>query len=164
MSHRPLRLACALVATVFALGCQDTTAPSPATLDVLVAEARVTASVSSGVQGSFAVNVSFSNPGDVPVRVTSPLATVEREVVPERWEIVIEPVYTLIDLEALEVAPRSVVSRQETISASLGGGAVPSFPNGVIAGRYRLLYRYVATGSSGAFAEARSPAFDVVVE
>jgi hypothetical protein len=86
---------------------------------------------------------------------------VEREVTSGRWEIALEPFCNLAFPGYFEMPPGSDRSRQAEIVGALSGPGGPEFLDGVLAGRYRLMYRYSVGGQVGEADKARSAPFVV---
>jgi len=156
-------LATALLMLVSA-ACSDslTTAPREA-LVVSVASPSVVASRSGSDQvtwGQIPVEVTLRNPTASTIRVQSCAPTAERET-SAGWRIALEPFCALIGPGYIEMLPGSERTTKTLISGALAGPGGPEFLGGVLAGRYRLLYRYSIAGETGDMDEARSAPFEV---
>jgi hypothetical protein len=99
--------------------------------------------------------VTLENQSNSTIRVYNCGPIAERELSPGRWEIAIEHYCALASATGLEVPPHGTLALTEVVSG------VPSGSGG-IAGRYRLLYRYLGVEEAGQMSEARSAAFEVV--
>jgi hypothetical protein len=151
-------LACATIA------CSDTTVARHGALTVTVDSPNVLATrtaPASVVWGRFSVEVTLRNPSAYTVAVFSCGATAERET-PNGWVTALEPVCALSNGVIIELPPSGERTVTEHINGALSGNAAPEFASGVLAGRYRFLYRYAALGDAGAMDEARSAPFDVI--
>jgi hypothetical protein len=153
----------ALLAAGVALGCSDTTA-AQSKLMVEVKPGAVTAmrsSAGSSLWGSFTVDVTLRNATASTIRVYGCGPSLEREVGSGRWVSALEPVCSLFGPGYFELGPMSERSEQRKLTGALNDAGAPEFRDGIVAGRYRLLYRYAAAGAEGSFDEARSGAFEV---
>jgi len=158
MGLRARVISALLIGVTSTLACHEPTGSIPATMNVVVDQASVTASRNPGF-GSFSVDALLTNAGNSTILVYDCVQTAEREVAPDRWEMLPAPWCALASNPAIELAPHTSVARHETIVAA---GAMPAFPSGTLAGRYRLIYHYAAVGTVWNIAEARSSTFDVV--
>lgn len=114
----------------------------------------------SGPWAQFSVPVTLRNPSDVAVRVEGCGPLAEREVTPQQWETALSPFCDLIS-SALEVPAHSEIVRSAVVVGSLSSAAGPMFLDGVLGGRYRLVYFYSVSGFAGSLPQARSAPFDV---
>jgi hypothetical protein len=154
-------MACAALA-----GCSDTTAVRHGSLLVTVASPSAIATQSASadtVKGRSPVEVTLENASSYTVRVYSCVATLEHET-PTGWSTAAEPFCSLTAPGYRELPPSSRQTVRESIMASLSGNAGLGMVGGVLAGRYRLLYRYAAVGNEGPLDEARSAPFFIVTE
>jgi hypothetical protein len=143
-----------------ALGCRDGTAPL-GELTVAGAPAAGIASRSS-VWGTFVVDVTLRNATSSAIRVGGCGPAAEREVTSGHWETALEPICSLNGPGGdVDLPPGAEQSDHAVITGSLSAGAGPQLLGGVLAGRYRLVYRYWTVGVWGQAQEARSAAFDV---
>jgi hypothetical protein len=156
-------LATALLALATSAACGDsTTAPREALL-VSVASPSVVASRSEpGVVtwGQIPVEVTLRNPTSFTVRVYSCAPTAERETA-SGWQVALEPICAMIGPDYIEMLPGSARTQKTVITGAVTGAGGPAFLGGVLAGHYRLLYRYLVVGDVGLMDEARSAPFDV---
>jgi hypothetical protein len=114
----------------------------------------------SGPWAQFTVPVTLRNPSDVSVRVEGCGPLAEREVTPQQWETALSPFCDLIG-SGLEVPAHDEIMRNAVVAGSLSSAAGPMFLNGVLEGRYRLVYFYSVEGFVGNLPQARSAPFDV---
>jgi hypothetical protein len=110
--------------------------------------------------GQFRVEVTLRNPTASTIRVYSCGPAAERESA-AGWQRALEPICSLAGPGYLELPPGSERMETAQIAGALSGNGGPEFLGGVLAGRYRLLYRYGAVGQVGLLDEARSTPFDV---
>jgi len=150
-------LAAWLLASVIAVGCSEPTEPPPrATLSVAVVGDPIlgAASFASGPGWtSFAVDVLVKNESDVAVEIPGCGPALEHESQAGSWPIVAEMLCALGAGDAIELPPRSERQWRQTIATSRSDALSP--------GRYRLMFRYAATGQVGPLDEARSAPFDL---
>jgi hypothetical protein len=145
------------------IGCQDATAPR-GSLTVTATPLTVVATRSPAASvtwGRFVVQVTLRNATESTMRVYGCGPAVEREVTTGRWEIALEPFCALVGPGYFELPPGSDRSRQAEIVGALSGPGGPEFLDGVLAGRYRLMYRYSVGDYAGEADKARSAPFDV---
>jgi hypothetical protein len=149
-------LAAWLLASVIAVGCSEPTEPPPrATLSVAVVGDPIPGATSFVGSGwtSFSVDVLVKNESDVAVQMPGCGPAVERESQAGSWPIVAEMLCALGAGDAIELPPRSERQWRQTIAASRSDALAP--------GRYRLMFRYAATGQVGPLDEARSAPFEL---
>lgn len=160
------RIAVTLTACAALAGCSDTTAVRHGALTVTVASPSVitnrTASADT-VRGRLPVEVTLENPSSYAVRVYSCVATLEHET-PTGWSTAVEPFCSLSGPGYRELPPSSQQNVRESIMLALSGNVGTELEGRVLAGRYRLMYRYAAVGDEGPMDEARSAPFVIVTE
>jgi hypothetical protein len=153
----------AVFAWVAAVGCSDTTAARHGALRVTVEAPTAVAdrsATSDLLAGQVPLVVTLENPSSSTVRVYSCGPTIERDT-PAGWTTAVEPFCDLSSssTSVLELPP----SAQRTLNAvihSVGSGeGRTEIRDGMLVGRYRLMYRYAAVEDVGRMDEARSAPF-----
>jgi hypothetical protein len=148
-----------LISTTSTLACHEPTAPQPAALVVEVASTTVIAS-RGGLWAQFTVPVTLRNVADVAIRIEGCGPLAERAVAPREYRTALSPFCDLIG-SGLEIPAYGELVEQAQVTGSLSSAAGPMFLDGVLEGRYRLVYFYSVPGSVGDLPQARSAPFDV---
>jgi hypothetical protein len=156
-------LAVGLLACGVALGCKSERATAPRGGLTVEVPASSVVGLRSGTHplGGFAGEALLRNSTATDMRVNACAPDVEREIRSGEWLTVLRRYCTLqLGLSDVEVPAMGEIAVPWAAYAPFSG-ADPSTIDADLAGRYRLVYRYIAEGESGNMEEARSSPFVV---